>query len=100
MSETLSNKSHTGAWIWAIIGLLYGVSPIDVMPDFIPIAGWVDDIAITGAGIINLIQSYVKDTSETLSKILGLIKWVLLILGLILALILGLLGFIVYKAFV
>jgi uncharacterized membrane protein YkvA (DUF1232 family) len=30
---------------WLIIGgtLLYLLSPIDISPDFIPIAGWIDD---------------------------------------------------------
>ena len=32
-----------------IIGaILYVISPIDAIPDFIPIAGWIDDIAVVG----------------------------------------------------
>lgn len=28
--------------------LLYLISPIDAVPDFIPVAGWLDDVAIAG----------------------------------------------------
>jgi uncharacterized membrane protein YkvA (DUF1232 family) len=28
--------------------LLYLISPIDAIPDFIPVAGWLDDIAVAG----------------------------------------------------
>ncbi len=40
-----------------IFAIIYGVSPIDVIPDFIPVAGYIDDIIFgflsisLGAGI-------------------------------------------------
>ena len=34
-----------------ILALLYIISPIDLIPDAIPVAGWVDDLAVgIGAG--------------------------------------------------
>ena len=34
-----------------ILALLYILSPIDLIPDFIPVVGWVDDLAVgVGAG--------------------------------------------------
>ena len=33
----------------AIIGLVYLVSPIDIVPDVIPFAGWIDDIMVATA---------------------------------------------------
>jgi len=37
-----------GSIILIIIGLLYLVAPIDSIPDFIPIAGFIDDAAVLG----------------------------------------------------
>ena len=31
-----------------LLGLLYVISPIDIIPDFIPGRGWIDDIGIIG----------------------------------------------------
>lgn len=36
-------------WVIVAILALYIISPIDLMPDFIPIIGWIDDII---AGIV------------------------------------------------
>ena len=33
----------------AIIGLVYLASPIDIVPDVIPFAGWIDDIMVATA---------------------------------------------------
>lgn len=42
--NTLRNPQYR--W-WVILGtLVYLVSPIDIAPDFIPVAGQIDDIAI------------------------------------------------------
>ena len=38
-----------------IVGaILYVVSPIDAIPDFIPVVGWMDDIAIVGLAMSKL----------------------------------------------
>ena len=34
------------AWIWIILGLLYLLSPYDLLPDFFPIRGWIDDLVV------------------------------------------------------
>jgi uncharacterized membrane protein YkvA (DUF1232 family) len=38
-----------------ILALLYILSPIDLVPDFIPVVGWADDMAVgVGAGAATL----------------------------------------------
>ena len=34
------------AWIWIILALLYILSPYDLLPDFIPLRGWIDDLIV------------------------------------------------------
>lgn len=29
-----------------IIGIIYAISPIDIIPDFTPVIGWLDDIFV------------------------------------------------------
>ena len=97
MENQNKEVSHVGAWIGAALAVLYMVSPVDILPDVIPVAGWVDDLLITVTGGLNLIQSYVKEGNETLASILGMIKWVVIILGVIAIAIIALLVFVVYK---
>jgi DnaJ domain/Protein of unknown function (DUF1232) len=33
-------------WLWIILALLYVISRIDLIPDFIPGWGWIDDITV------------------------------------------------------
>lgn len=89
--------SHVGAWIGAAVAILYALSPVDILPDVVPFAGWADDLLITVTGGLNLLQSYAKEGNETLAGILGAIKWVVIILGVIAIAIIALLIFVVYK---
>lgn len=34
------------AWFWIVIAILYILSPYDLLPDFIPIRGWIDDAVV------------------------------------------------------
>lgn len=36
----------------AVIGLAYGVSPVDLIPDVIPVLGWIDDAFIVPVSIL------------------------------------------------
>lgn len=89
--------SHVGAWIGAAVAVLYALSPVDILPDVVPFAGWADDLLITVTGGLNLLQSYAKEGNETLAGILGAIKWVVIISGVIAIAIIALLIFVVYK---
>lgn len=97
--ETSSKPSTTSAWVWAIICGLYAISPIDIIPDVIPVVGWADDaLAVVGGGL-NLIQATVARSSQTLAGILKFIKWGVIILGGILVAIVALLGVAAYHIF-
>ena len=85
--------------IIAILGALYGISPVDVIPDVIPVAGWTDDLVITGGALLNLAQAFVKDTNKNLATIIGMFKWALWILGGILIAVLAILGISIYNLF-
>ena len=74
--EQQSNSSNTHwAWFWMILAVLYSVSPIDIIPDFIPLAGWADDILGLGISGLNLLQVYTAKSNAALSAILKILKW-------------------------
>ena len=72
---------------------------MDILPDVVPVAGWVDDLVIAGSGVLNFIQAKVGETSETLASILGIFKWILIVLGVIAILLIALIGGLIYKMF-
>lgn len=57
MTETqiIKPPSNRKAWIWGLICGLYIVSPIDIIPDVIPVFGWMDDIFIGVGGTFRVI---------------------------------------------
>lgn len=98
-TEIATKSSTTGAWIWAILCGLYAISPIDIIPDVIPVVGWFDDaLAIVGGGL-NLIQANLEQTNQTLAGIIKFVKWITIILGGILVAIVALLGVAAYSLF-
>ncbi len=88
-----------GTWLWLIASIAYAISPIDILPDAVPVAGWVDDLVIAGSGVMNFVQAEVGRFSSTLAGILGTFKWILIVLGVIAILLIALLGGVIYKIF-
>ena len=88
-----------GSWIWLILSILYAVSPVDILPDVVPVAGWVDDLVVTGSGVLNFVQAEAGKASETLASILGTFKWILIVLGVIAILLIALIGGLFFKMF-
>jgi hypothetical protein len=86
ITEQANKSNKTAPIIIALLGILYGVSPVDIIPDMIPVAGWVDDLVITGGTLLNLAQAFTKDTSIVLSNIFKISKWILWILGVLILL--------------
>jgi len=96
-TEITKGSNKIAPIIIAILGVLYGVSPVDAIPDVIPVVGWTDDFVITGGALLNLAQAFVKDTNQNLAKIIGLFKWSLWLLGGILVAVLAILGISIYN---
>ena len=53
MNENKQLPSVVGPWVIMVLCLLYGVSPVDIIPD-IPIVGQIDDLIILASGSLNL----------------------------------------------
>lgn len=51
-----------------IAALAYVVSPIDLIPDTIPIAGWIDDLVVLALALNKYFDTENKDISEAIDK--------------------------------
>lgn len=63
MSNEVQNKRKKGiilAVVFVAIGIAYAVSPIDIIPDLIFIAGWIDDVAVNLGMIAAAVTAIVK----------------------------------------
>jgi uncharacterized membrane protein YkvA (DUF1232 family) len=79
----------------------YIISPIDIIPDFIPFAGWLDDLVIVPLGLV-LVRKFtpgidvVEKRDRAQASVKRIIFWTLL--SLVVAILLGLLwlGLLIY----
>ena len=78
-------KKQITSLVLAGLAVLYDISPVDVIPD-IPVVGWVDDFFITATAGLNLIQQYTSESMQWLSTIPKTLKWLTIILGVIVVL--------------
>ena len=59
------------ARVWAFVVVAYAISPIDFIPDFVPILGYLDDVILLPLGIwiaIRLIPPSVMEECRALSR--------------------------------
>lgn len=75
-----AQRPETPAWAKTIIygALAYFIMPIDVIPDFIPFAGYSDDLGAL-AGALGLVSLYINDevkqrARQTLARWFGPVK--------------------------
>jgi len=64
----------------AMMALAYDLSPIDAVPDTIPVLGWLDDLGVTVMAALNLYQQFAANQDAILVKLAKYIKWMLVAL--------------------
>lgn len=84
-------------WIPLILAAIYTVSPVDLVPDVIPIVGWFEDALFLIVGGLNGVQNGLLDANSSLRGIVKFLKWGLLIVGGIGIIIIVLLAILVFK---
>jgi len=63
----LASKDPRTPWYAKVLAVLiigYALSPIDLIPDFIPVLGYLDDLIIVPAGIVLLLKMIPKEVME------------------------------------
>lgn len=50
-----------------LLAVLYFVSPVDVIPDFIPVVGWLDDLGVLSAAAFFMVREVQRWRPATLS---------------------------------
>jgi hypothetical protein len=94
----VSERSMVVPVLLFALAILYDLSPIDIIPD-IPVIGYFDDLLITAAATLNLLQKWLQDTSVLLAAALGLMKWLVIFVGIIAVSMVGLIIWGVVKYF-
>ncbi len=58
-------RSTNTFWLWLILILafLYLISPIDFIPDVIPVLGWIDDVVVALSAILIAVPKLIKSKS-------------------------------------
>lgn len=90
-----------------IIVLIYVIVPVDVVPDFIPFAGLLDDLVITPLGLwlaIRMIpDSVLNDNShelnETVKKIQSVFLWLAILIAVFTVVVIGGIIFVLIRIF-
>ena len=64
----------------AMAALVYDLSPIDAVPDALPVFGWLDDFGFTAMAALNLYQQFAKDQGALTVRLAKYLKWMLIAL--------------------
>lgn len=98
VQQQSGSKFWKKPWFSTLLAVAYILSPIDLMPD-IPVVGFLDDLFLGVVIGLNWAQYSTEESHKLLSDVIGLIKWVLIILGVILILLLAIFGLLVVRLF-
>ena len=60
----------------AVLGVCYILSPLDLIPDFIPIVGWIDDLGVLGL-LIKIITKRIAWRVIIIPCALGALLWLI-----------------------
>jgi len=99
--SAISRSVKLRAVIVLVLIFAYVISPIDIIPDFIPFAGWLDDLIVVPLGLA-LARKITPgfDIVEKRNRAQATVRWILLwtILSLLVVTLLGLLwlGLLIY----
>lgn len=61
-----------------LLALIYDIMPFDFMPD-VPVVGWVDDLLITAAAMVNFVEKTILHKQQALQSAVWKIKWVVIL---------------------
>lgn len=66
------NRNRTGNLLMLLLLALYLASPADIIPDFIPAAGWIDDIFVILWTVFKIMDRTNKKSDSVLGFLDGL----------------------------
>lgn len=84
----LAYRDPRVAWyakVFMLIVVAYFLSPVDIIPDFIPVLGYIDDLIIVPAGIFLALKMIPKEVMEECrgkamsEPIAGKTKWIVML---------------------
>ena len=93
------NGMTTMGWIATIVSGIYVVSPIDLIPDTIPVVGWMDDMLIGVAGASTVLKAQLSEANTTLKSLLKAVRLISFALWGILGMLILLFGAAIYQIF-
>jgi len=87
-NDVKSGEAQNGApvvWkalsiIIAMLAVVYDMSPVDAVPDVVPLFGWLDDVGFTLMAALNIYQQFTKDQSAFTVRLAKYVKWMMVAL--------------------
>ncbi len=64
----------------AMLAVVYDMSLVDAVPDFVPLFGWLDDVGFTLMAALNVYQQFTKDQNSMMVRLAKYIKWMMVAL--------------------